>query len=74
MKIIYPKNAPLSLQKRTEKALRMLREGATNFRISSRFGYQTLALGHCERLVKIGETMHIFNKHSDYEKFINQAR
>ncbi|BBM67936.1 hypothetical protein VA249_45820 (plasmid) [Vibrio alfacsensis] len=74
MKIIYPKKAPSTLIKRTEKAIRMLQNGAANFRTSTRFGYQTLALGHCERMVKIGDTLHIFNRHSDYERFINQVR
>lgn len=74
MNIIYPKNAPEKLRKKTEKALRMLSEGAVRFRVSSRYGYKTLSLGKYERLVKTGESIHIFSKHSDYEKFINQAR
>ena len=72
--IIYPKNAPKSLINKTEKALRMLKSKAVSFRKSSRYGYKTLALGHCERLVKVGECFHVFNQHSDYEKFINTVR
>ncbi len=45
MNIIYPKNAPEKQRKKTEKALRMLSEGAVRFRVSSRYGYNTLSLG-----------------------------
>ncbi len=71
MNIIYPKNATETLRKKTKKALGMVEAGAVFFRKSARYGYQTLSLGHCERLVVVGDNVRVFSKHSDYEKFIN---
>ncbi|EOX3447447.1 hypothetical protein [Vibrio cholerae] len=73
MQIIYPKNASVTLKKKTEKALMMVQKGASFFRTSNRNGYQTLVVGHCERLVKVGDLIRVFSKHSDYEKFINRT-
>lgn len=71
MQLIFPKRSPVSLIKRTEKALKMLDSGAARYRKSNRFGYRTLDIGHCERLVALGDVIHVFNRHSEYEKFIN---
>ncbi|NAX35489.1 hypothetical protein CAG54_11045 [Vibrio sp. V27_P1S3P104] len=72
MKLIYPKNAPQSLYKKAEKALHLIQANAAAYRSSTRYGYKTLALGRCERLVKVGDILYVFNKHSEYERFINQ--
>lgn len=71
MKLIFPKKAPESLIKRTEKALKMLEIGAAKYRKSNQYGYRTLDIGNCERLVIIGSIIHVFNRHSEYERFIN---
>ncbi|EGR4422221.1 hypothetical protein DDN26_18430 [Vibrio cholerae] len=74
MKIKLPKKAPLSLIKRVDKAKKQIQTGTALLRRSHRFGYMTMALGHCERAVLLNDVLHVFNKHSDYEKFINIAR
>lgn len=73
LQINLPKKAPSSLVKRVEKAVKQINNGTAVIRKSNRFGYRTLTLGHCERAVLIENTLHIFNKHSNYEKFINNA-
>jgi hypothetical protein len=71
MKINLPKKAPMSLKKRADKVRKQIMEGTAKLRKTTRFGYQTIAIGHCERAVVVGDTLHIFNKHSEYERFIN---
>ncbi|WPC72684.1 hypothetical protein [Vibrio porteresiae] len=70
----YPKKAPLSLVKKTLKALNKIGTGAARFRVTNRYGYQTLSLGGADRLVKLGDTIVVFNRHSDYETFIDNPR
>lgn len=74
MKVIFPKNAPRTLVKRVDKALEKIANGTASFRKSQRNGYRTLPLGKYERAVLVEDAIHVFNKHSDYEKFINIAR
>ena len=73
--IKYPKKAPQSLIKKTQKAVDRIESGLAQFRTTNRYGYRTLSLGGANRLVLIGENIIVFNRHSDYETFIdNPAR
>lgn len=73
MVIKFPKKAPLHLKKRVDKAVKKIETGTARFRKTERYGYQTLSLGNYERLVKMGNILHVFNQHSEYEKFINRT-
>lgn len=72
MKIKLPKRASAQLLKRVAKLQSDIDNGTVKFRSSQRYSYQTVAIGHCERGVLLDNTLHIFSKHSDYEKFINR--
>ncbi|NGZ66599.1 hypothetical protein G6Z92_06315 [Vibrio aestuarianus subsp. cardii] len=74
MLIKLPKNSPQSLIKRVEKLKSKLDAGTAIIRKSERYGYPTLALGKYERAVLLQDTIHVFNNHRDYEKFINIHR
>ncbi|EKF9136193.1 TPA: hypothetical protein ACMDSD_003335 [Vibrio cholerae] len=73
MKVIFPKKASISLVKRTHKVLKMLEIGATSFRKTNKYEYKTLAIGNSERLVAVDNVIHVFNRHSDYERFIDNS-
>ena len=74
MEIQLPKKAPQSLLKRAEKARWQIANGTAKLRKSERYGYWTLAIGSCERGVLLEGTLYVFNKHRDYELFINSKR
>ncbi|MFA0356836.1 hypothetical protein AB4525_07955 [Vibrio breoganii] len=73
MDILLPKKASASLKKRAEKLLFKLDAGTIQLRKTERHGYTTAAIGRGERAVILNNVVHIFSKHSDYEKFINRA-
>lgn len=60
--------------KRAEKVISQIITGSAKLRKTERFGYWTIALGHCERGVIVEDIMYVFNKHKDYESFINSKR
>ena len=68
-----PKHFFSSLEKKVTKALTTLDNGTAQLRKTERFGYRTLSLGLYERAVLIGNTLHVFNQHKTYERFINQG-
>ncbi|NGZ66595.1 hypothetical protein G6Z92_06295 [Vibrio aestuarianus subsp. cardii] len=74
MLVKLPKKAPQSLIKRVDKLKDKIASGKAIIRKSERYGYSTLVLGKCERAVLFQNTIHVFNRHSDYEKWINVAR
>lgn len=74
MRVKLPKKASVQLIKRVEKLKDSISSGTIKFRSTQRYNYRTLAIGHCERVVLIGDILHVFSKHSDYERFINQPR
>lgn len=74
MDIKIPKKSPESLLKRVQKVANQIKDGTAKLRKTERYGYWTIALGHCERAVLIDTTLYIFNKHREYEKFINAKR
>ncbi|ELA9367449.1 hypothetical protein QUN99_003339 [Vibrio parahaemolyticus] len=74
MLIKLPKKAPQSLIKRVDKLKSKLAAGTAIIRKTERYGYHTLVLGKYERAVLFQDTIHIFNNHSEYEKFINIPR
>jgi hypothetical protein len=69
--INYPKKAPAALIKKTEKALEKIEAGSAQLRKSNRNGYRTLSMGGAERLVMVGRSIFVFNKHKAYETFID---
>jgi hypothetical protein len=71
--IKYPKKAPESLIKKTMRAVAKIEAGMARFRISNRNGYRTLSLGGPDRLVMLQDTIVVFNRHKDYETFINNS-
>ncbi len=73
MIIKLPKNAPQHLKKRVNKAINKIESGTARFRKTERYGYHTLPLGNYERIVKMGDILHVFNQHREYERFINRA-
>lgn len=73
LQIQLPKNATAILAGRAQKALAQIEAGTARIRKSERFGYKTLELGRCERAVIVEDTLIVFSKHRDYEKYINKA-
>lgn len=71
MDIQLPKKAPTSLIKRAEKVKHKIIDGTAKLRKSERYGYWTIALGHCERAVLLDGTLFVFNTHRAYERFLN---
>jgi hypothetical protein len=74
MRVKLPKKASVQLIKRVEKLKESISNGTVKFRNTQRYSYRTLAIGYCERVVLVGDILHVFSKHSDYERFINQPR
>ena len=72
MQIKLPKKASSQLIKRVEKLKANIQRGTVKFRITQRYSYKTAVIGHCERAVLLGDTLHIFEKHSEYDRFINR--
>lgn len=74
IKIVLPKKAPKSLLNRAESAVKKIEAGVARLRKSEAFGYRTMELGRCERLVLVSEQLgYVFNTHKEYECFINRA-
>ncbi|MEZ8967624.1 hypothetical protein FCV82_02470 [Vibrio breoganii] len=73
MDIQLPKRATAELKKRADKLMAKIESGTIQLRKTERHGYRTAALGRGERAVIIENVVHVFSKHSDYEKFINRA-
>lgn len=74
IKIVLPKKAPKSLLNRAESALKKVEAGVARLRKSEAFGYRTMELGRCERLVLVSDQLgYVFNNHKDYERFINRS-
>ena len=71
MNLILPKNASLRLIKKSKELLDKFTSGNVRIRKTEKYGYRTVAIGSCERAVLIGNRVHVFSKHSDYERFIN---
>lgn len=74
MEIRLPKKAPQSLLKRAKKARWQIANGTAKLRKSERYGYWTVTLGYCERAILLDDILFVFNKHRDYEKFLNSKR
>lgn len=74
IKIVLPKKAPKSLLNRAESAVKKIEAGVARLRKTEAFGYRTMELGRCERLVLVSEQLgYVFNTHKDYERFIKRA-
>ena len=74
MEIRLPKKAPQSLLKRAEKARWQITNGTAKLRKSERYGYWTVVLGYRERIVLFDNSLYVFTKHCEYEKFINTKK
>jgi hypothetical protein len=74
MEVEYPKKAPNKLVKKTEEVITLIESGEIKPRKTTRVGYMVVDLGRCERLVlsEDRERARVFNKYSEFERFINK--
>ncbi len=72
MDMIYPKKAPQRLINKAEQTAKQVIKGAIKPSKTARSGYAVVSLGRCERMVIDGQTCHVFNNYSEFERFINK--